>query len=61
MHPVEATSETSERIHVMTMISTRLAEAAKEDAPTAKLEEMLPKPYLGFRDVFSKEDRKAHV
>ena len=37
------------------MISTRLAEAAKEDAPTAKLEEMLPKPYLGFRDVFSKE------
>ena len=39
----------------MTMISTRLAEAAKEDAPTAKLEEMLPKPYLGFQDVFSKE------
>ena len=39
----------------MTTISTRLAEAAKEDAPTAKLEEMLLKPYLGFQDVFSKE------
>ena len=39
----------------MTMISMRLAEAAKEDAPTAKLEEMLLKPYLSFRDVFSKE------
>ena len=38
----------------MTMISTRLTEAAKEDAPAAKLE-MLPKPYLGFQDVFSKE------
>ena len=37
------------------MISTRLAEAAKGDAPAAKLEAMLPKPYLGFRDVFSKE------
>ena len=39
----------------MTTISTQLAEAAKEDTPTAKLEEMLPKPYLSFRDVFSKE------
>ena len=39
----------------MTTSSTRLTEAAKEDTPTAKLEEMLPKPYLGFRDVFSKE------
>ena len=37
------------------MISTRLAEAAKEDAPAAKLEEMLPKPYLNFQDMFSKE------
>ena len=33
----------------------QLAEAAKEDTPAAKLEEMLPKPYLGFQDVFSKE------
>ena len=30
-------------------------EAAKDDTPTAKLEEILLKPYLGFRDVFSKE------
>ena len=52
---VGVTTETSERIHATTTILTRLAEAAKEDAPTAKLEEMLPKPYLGFRDVFSKE------
>ena len=33
----------------------RLAVAAKEDTPTGKHEEMLPKPYLGFWDVFSKE------
>ena len=33
----------------------QLAEAAKEDTPTAKLEEMLLKPYLSFRDMFSKE------
>ena len=52
---VGATLETSERIHVTTTISTRLAEAAKGDAPAAKLEEMLPKPYLGFWNVFSKE------
>ena len=43
------------RSHATTTISTRLTEAAKEDAPAAKLKEMLPKPYLGFRDVFSKE------
>ena len=55
MHPVKVTSETSEIIHVVTTISTQLAEAAKEDAPAAKLEEMLPKPYLGFWDMFSKE------
>ena len=47
--------ETLERIHATTTISMRLTEAAKEDGPTAKLEEMLPKPYLGFWDVFSKE------
>ena len=52
---VEATSETSERIHVTTTISTLFAEAAKEDTPTAKLKEMLLKPYLSFQDVFSKE------
>ena len=39
----------------MTTISMRLTEVAKEDTPTAKLEEMLPKPYLGFWDVFSKK------
>ena len=39
----------------MTTISMQLAEAAKEDTPTAKLKEMLPKPYLSFWDVFSKE------
>ena len=39
----------------MTTISTRLAEASKEDTPAAKLKEMLPKPYLSFWDVFSKE------
>ena len=33
----------------------QLTEAAKEDTPTAKLKEMLPKLYLGFWDVFSKE------
>ena len=33
----------------------QLAEAAKEDTATAKLKDMLPKPYLNFRDVFSKE------
>ena len=52
---VRAISETSERIHATTTISTQLAEAAKGDAPASKLEEMLPKPYLSFRDVFSKE------
>ena len=39
----------------MTTISMQLAEAAKEDTPTAKLEEMLLKPYLSFQDMFSKE------
>ena len=39
----------------MTMISTWLAEAPKEDTPTAKLKEMLLKPYLDFQDIFSKE------
>ena len=39
----------------MTTILMQLTEAAKEDTPTAKLEEMLPKPYLGFWDMFSKE------
>ena len=34
---------------------TQLAEAAKEDTPAAKLKEMLPKPDLGFWDMFSKE------
>ena len=38
-----------------TMISMRLTEAAKGDAPAAKLEEILLKPYLAFWDVFSKE------
>ena len=52
---VEVTSDTSERIHVMTTISTQLAEAAKEDTPAAKLKDLLLKPYLDFRDVFSKE------
>ena len=37
------------------MISTWLAEAAKEDTPTAKLKDMLLKPYLNFWDKFSKE------
>ena len=55
VHLVEMTSETLERIHAMTTISTQLTEAAKEDTPTAKLKEMLPKPYLSFWDVFSKE------
>ena len=52
---VKATLDTLERIHVMTTISTRLAEAVKEDTPAAKLEDMLLKPYLGFQDMFSKE------
>ena len=56
--PVEATSETLERIHVTTTISMQLTEAAKEDTPTAKLKEMLLKPYLSFQDVFSKESFK---
>ena len=55
VHPVGATSETLERIHVMTMILMQLTEAAKGDAPAAKLKEILLKPYLGFQDVFSKE------
>ena len=33
----------------------RLAEAAKGDTPASKLKEILPKPYLSFQDVFSKE------
>ena len=44
----------------MATISTRLAEAAKGDTPAAKLKEMLPKPYLNFRDVFSKESFNEH-
>ena len=55
IQPVKMMSDTSERIHVTTMISTRLAEEAKGDTPTAKLKEMLLKPYLDFWDVFSKE------
>ena len=55
VHPVEMTLDTSERIHAMTTISTWLAEAAKEDAPAAKLKEILLEPYLDFRDVFSKK------
>ena len=55
VQPVKVTSDTSERIHVMTTISTWLAEAAKEDTSAAKLEDMLLKLYLNFRDVFSKE------
>ena len=55
VHPVEAALETLERIHATTTILTQLAEAAKEDTPTVKLKEMLPKPYLSFWDVFSKE------
>ena len=38
-----------------TTISTRLTEAVKGDTPTAKLKEILPKQYLSFQDVFSKE------
>ena len=37
------------------MVSTRLAEAAKGDAPPTELEDVIPEPYLSFRDVFSKE------
>ena len=55
VHPVKVTLENLERIHAMTMISTWLAEAAKEDTPAAKLKEILPKPYLHFWDMFSKE------
>ena len=39
----------------MPTTSMQLAEAAKEDTPTAKLKDMLPKLYLNFQDVFSKE------
>ena len=39
----------------MTMISMSLAEAAKGDVPTAKLKEILLKPYLSFWGVFCKE------
>ena len=53
--PVKVTSETSERIHATTTILMQIAEAAKGDAPAAKLKEILPKQYLTFRDVFSKE------
>ena len=55
MQLVEMTLDTSERIHAMTTISMRLAEEAKGDTPTPKLEEVLPKLYLDFQDVFSKE------
>ena len=37
------------------MVSTRLAEAAKGDAPPTKLEDVILEPYLGFWDGFSKE------
>ena len=33
----------------------QLAEAVKEDTPAAKLKDMLPKLYLDFWDMFSKE------
>ena len=45
----------SERIHATSTVSTRLVEAAKGDAPPTKLEDVIPEPYLGFWDVFSKE------
>ena len=47
VHLVGVTSETSERIHVTTTISTQLAEATKEDTPAAKLEEMLLRLSMG--------------
>ena len=36
-------------------VSMQLAEAAKGDASPTELEDVVPEPYLGFRDVFSKE------
>ena len=41
--------------HATSTVSTWLAEAAKGDAPPAKLEEIIPKPYLCYQDIFSKE------
>jgi len=52
---VKTMSDTSERIHVTTTISTWLTEAVKGDTPTAKLKEILLKLYLSFQDIFSKE------
>jgi len=49
VQPVKTMSDTSERIHTTTTISTQLTEVAKGDTPTAKLEEILPKLYLSFR------------
>ena len=36
-------------------VSMWLAEAAKGDTPPTELENVIPEPYLGFWDVFSKE------
>ena len=54
---VSKTWNPSKRIHTTSTVSTRLAEAAKGDAPPTKLEDVIPEPYLSFRDVFSKTPR----
>jgi len=45
----------SERARAMSTISTRLAEAAKETSRPAHLDDLIPRPYQAFREVFSKE------
>ena len=52
---VSETWNPSERIHVTSTVSMRLAEAAKGDAPPTKLEDVIPELYLSFQDIFSKE------
>jgi len=45
----------SERVRATSTISTRLAEVAKETSQPAHLDDLIPRPYQAFREVFSKE------
>ena len=52
---VKTTTDSLERIHATSTMSTQLVEAAKGDMPHATLEEMILETYHCFQDMFLKE------
>ena len=44
-----------EWVNTALTVSTRLAEAARDDSPPLHFEDIVPELYLGFQDIFSKE------